>query len=549
MQHTELTQYTQFLLSAAIKMSGNIAEAQDITQDALLDALVYLSKGNEINDAKGFLLTVMRRKYYAMLRRKYKMATVNIDDHADFLADDTDYFEKITQTDEAESVRRTVAHLAKIHREVIVRHYMNGESVEKIAKELNIPVGTVKSRLSSGREHMKKEFITMENYGKQSYAPIKLEVSNSGGTGMNGEPWSLVYGNLIAQNLLYLAYREPVTETELSRTIGIPSAYVEPIVEKLVNGELMKRVGNKVYTDFILYTPEDEEKYVAAQKQLVADNSELFMRAVRDGIDKVRGMKFYETLTQTQRDSLEMFFAFHCFDHGIFNAVTKILGSPQVFPERPNGGEWIAFGHVYPSDGFSLDDHPDILSHKYCGHRFSRLYDFLGAKQVEFITYDAVGFGGEVYPREMSDDGVLKLLWAIESGVDFNSTGIDASLAERIPFLNECRILRTEDGKPAVDVPVISLDEWRGEFSEALSTACRSYSDDIEELLRGYLRDKKHEIPAHLTSVPVQKQYMFPFYAIAMISIRRAMAEGILTDGRYDEGNACPYPMVMVVDR
>lgn len=50
-------------------------------------------------------------------------------------------------------------------------------------------------------------------------------------------------------------------------SIGIPAAYVEPIVEKLVDGELMKKVGNKVYTDFMISTLDGYGKaYSCAEK-------------------------------------------------------------------------------------------------------------------------------------------------------------------------------------------------------------------------------------------------------------------------------------------
>lgn len=49
------------------------------------------------------------------------------------------------EDDEAENVRKAVAYLAKNYREVIVRYYMNGQSVSQIASELSIPEGTVKA--------------------------------------------------------------------------------------------------------------------------------------------------------------------------------------------------------------------------------------------------------------------------------------------------------------------------------------------------------------------------------------------------------------------
>lgn len=86
--------------------------------------------------------------------------------------------------------------------------YMNGQSVSQIASELGIPEGTVKSRLHLGRNHVKKGISDMEKYSKQSYSPIKLHVSYSGNPGLNGEPITLIKNDLIAQNILWLAYPE-----------------------------------------------------------------------------------------------------------------------------------------------------------------------------------------------------------------------------------------------------------------------------------------------------------------------------------------------------
>ena len=92
----------------------------------------------------------------------------------------------------------------------------------------------------------------MENYIKQSYEPDVLRMSCSGGVGLDGEPFSLVGGtDKLTQNVLILAYEKPVTETELAKALGTPTAFIEPIIEKMIAGELMKRTDSgKVYTDF-----------------------------------------------------------------------------------------------------------------------------------------------------------------------------------------------------------------------------------------------------------------------------------------------------------
>lgn len=99
---------------------------------------------------------------------------------------------------------------------------MNGQSIRQIAFDLHLPEGTVKSRLRLGRNQIKKGISDMEKYAKQSYSPVTLTVSYSGSPGLNGEPILLVEHDLIAQNILWLAYQSPVTAEEIALSIGIP---------------------------------------------------------------------------------------------------------------------------------------------------------------------------------------------------------------------------------------------------------------------------------------------------------------------------------------
>ena len=75
---------------------------------------------------------------------------------------------------------------------------------------------------------------TMET--KENYLPGEMCLSFGGLEGLRGEPMSLVEGDPIATNLLIRAYDKPITISDLSRAIGIPAAYIEPIVKKLVDG-------------------------------------------------------------------------------------------------------------------------------------------------------------------------------------------------------------------------------------------------------------------------------------------------------------------------
>lgn len=253
----ELARYADELLNRAVSMCGSIADAADITQDVLLCALKYMQENSPPQNMQAWLYTVLKRRYYDHLRKKYRCPTVSLDIAEDISLPEEEFF-GIEHSEEAEQIRRSLAHQTEMYRNVLVRFYMRGESVRQIAKALSIPENTVKSRLDSGRKKVRKEFEAMEKYNEASYSPRSMWISCSGSCGTNNEPLSLVAeDDLIAQNLLILAYNKPVTILELSVAVGIAAAYIEPIVNRLISGELMKRTGDKVYTDFVIFTPED----------------------------------------------------------------------------------------------------------------------------------------------------------------------------------------------------------------------------------------------------------------------------------------------------
>lgn len=166
MQLAAIQEYMEYLFCVALKKCGNLNDAEDLTQEVLLAALQY---PKEIVHIKPWLCMVLNHKYYDMLRKKYKLPTVSMD----LVPEEAEAW-KVQESDDrpdAASIRREVAYLAEKYRNVIVRHYLQGEKVQDIADSLGVPKGTVLSRLSSGREQMRKGFDEMKLYEKQSYQP------------------------------------------------------------------------------------------------------------------------------------------------------------------------------------------------------------------------------------------------------------------------------------------------------------------------------------------------------------------------------------------
>ena len=542
MTHIELEGYINYLLSIAIKKCDSISDAEDIVQETLL---AYLSKAGEVENVTAWLTSVLNRKFYDLLRRKYKLPTVSIDSYENLSYEDE--FDKIYDREEAELIRKQVAYLSKLYRDVVVRHYLKGETVEKIAHELRIPDSTVKSRLYSGREQLKKGLNVMENYSEQSYEPVSLQIGCNGAPGLNGEPMSVIANDLMAQNILYTAYKKPLTEHEIAKALGIPMAYIEPVVNRLVSNELMARTGNKVYTDFILFTLDERLQFLQSHKQYVADNFNVFWSGIGNGLSKLSETELYQRLSIKQQHAIELHFVMDCVGRAFFEAKSEILDTNRVFPDRPNGGQWIANGFVFPME-YEYEKYADIFKNSSYGERCIHLKDEFDTKNLIFHVYDP-GFVSEFYynRHNCGDVNFTKLLYIIESGINPDEIGFNVKFAENIPWYVECGVLQMENDKPKVDIPILSWADY-GDLYTIVNGTRETLKAAITPTLKDYLANKKHEVPAHLKSVPLINQYFTFMSHIAMIMVYEAQKQGVLY---YDENyiDNKYLPMFMVIDK
>ncbi len=554
MQTEQLTQYSEYLLGLALKKCGNIYDAEDLTQETLLAAISYISKGKEIKDFKTWLCSVMNRRFNDALRKKYNHPVIHIGDDFDIM-DDSNILDNLEQESEYEAVRKAVAYLGKTYRDVLVRHYLRDQSIEQISKELGIPKGTVKSRLHLGRKSVKEGLENMEKYNEQSYSPVRLNISYSGTGGINGEPCSIVYNDVLAQNILWLAYEKPVTMEEISLGLGVPIAYIEPVVEKLVNGELMVKTGIRYYTDFIIYTVDDMKKHIPAQIEFVNSNFDMLWTPIEEAITTLNAAFSTRSWNMDTRNSMELYTAFNCLDYGIFEAVTNAFNSQQEFPDRPSGGRWIAFGHII-KEGYVGSKDIGLRKYEYSGERNVRLDNISNNDSVEMHVYGTEGFPCCQYDRSpdytfipkkpIVDEEFSRLLYAIYKEVNPESAGLNHEYLKAIPWLTRCKVLRKEGYKILVNIPVLSQNEAHI-LREALYNAHVKLAGSLAEPLSVFLKGKRKEIPPHLRSVPLQKQYLYSYDAMVLATIREAIRIGKLHDGKYDEENQPPCPMVLVV--
>jgi RNA polymerase sigma-70 factor (ECF subfamily) len=146
----------------ALRLTGNPADAEDLVQETMLRAYRSWDRFTLGTNAKGWLLTILRNLFINEYRRRSRHPeTVNLDTIEPFAVfqdiQDSDpqarFFDQIVD----EEVIRAVDSLPEAFREAVTLSDVEGLSYEEIAKVLNVPVGTVKSRLFRGRRMLQKK--------------------------------------------------------------------------------------------------------------------------------------------------------------------------------------------------------------------------------------------------------------------------------------------------------------------------------------------------------------------------------------------------------
>ena len=70
MRTEELLEHTDYLLGVAARKCDSWDDAQDLVQSTLLEGLLAVRNGKKIDSARNWLVTVLNRRYYDMLREK-----------------------------------------------------------------------------------------------------------------------------------------------------------------------------------------------------------------------------------------------------------------------------------------------------------------------------------------------------------------------------------------------------------------------------------------------------------------------------------------------
>jgi len=150
------------LYRVALRLTGNPADADDLVQETMLKAYRSWHQYQQGTNAKGWLLTILRNAFINEYRRRARHPeTVDVDAvepfsvFGDMQEEDPQgaFFDRIVD----DQVLRAIDELPEQFREAVVLSDVEGLSYQEIAKVLDVPVGTVKSRLFRARQMLQRK--------------------------------------------------------------------------------------------------------------------------------------------------------------------------------------------------------------------------------------------------------------------------------------------------------------------------------------------------------------------------------------------------------
>lgn len=129
--------------------------AQDLAQDIWLRVLRGIGRLRDPAKLRAWLFGIAHRTWIDTLRRKYAAVVVDLDDVDRHELPDPMGADELEQ--ELTAVEQELSRLPAIEREALTLFYLRELSLQEIAQALDIPVGTVKSRLHRARGMLRRE--------------------------------------------------------------------------------------------------------------------------------------------------------------------------------------------------------------------------------------------------------------------------------------------------------------------------------------------------------------------------------------------------------
>ncbi len=169
----------QALFRFGMSLTRDIDRASDLVQETFC---IWAAKGDQLRDrskAKTWLFTTLHREFLSQRRRAAKYSDEPIDEEAAGAVEDS--HDGAERQMDGQRAMELLGMLEETYRAPLALFYLQQHSYKEIAEILDVPIGTVMSRLSRGKEMLRKRMTA-----EPSSAPKNILQIEQGGQHRHG---------------------------------------------------------------------------------------------------------------------------------------------------------------------------------------------------------------------------------------------------------------------------------------------------------------------------------------------------------------------------
>ncbi|MFC2168534.1 RNA polymerase sigma factor [Acidobacteriota bacterium] len=159
------------------QLTGDYQKAAELAQETFLRVYFKANKYKPIAPLSSWIYTIASNLAKTEMKKERRMPTVSFDDVQNSLSEKNDLSNNPRNSELKKNLKRALNNLHARYRVPVILKDIEGFSQDEIAEILNKPVGTIKARISRGRNHLKKE-LEKDSFTLSFFA--KKEECNNG---------------------------------------------------------------------------------------------------------------------------------------------------------------------------------------------------------------------------------------------------------------------------------------------------------------------------------------------------------------------------------
>ncbi len=148
-------EHYQALFRYAYRLTGSAADAEDLTQEAYCKAQLQLTQLRDATRARGWLFSILRNAYLHRARAQRTHKQVSLDLVGDLPEPAPGPLPDV----EPERLQQLLSELPEVFRTPVILYYFEDFSYRDIAEQMDLPLGTVMSRLARAKAHLRGRLV------------------------------------------------------------------------------------------------------------------------------------------------------------------------------------------------------------------------------------------------------------------------------------------------------------------------------------------------------------------------------------------------------